>query len=85
VAEVEEEVDVQTAKDVKFRSVAQAAREMLITKHMDVPKLTSKEVSSLLVTFYAVTEKLEMEMEKNTKCVAHLGQESEARQGSMCN
>jgi hypothetical protein len=40
---------------------------------------------SLIVTFYAVIEKLEKKKKYKYKCVAQLRQEMEANQGNMFN
>jgi hypothetical protein len=56
--------------------LAPAAKAKLVVNDMGVSELTNKEICSLLVTFYAATEKLEKK--KTYELVAQLRQEMEA-------
>jgi hypothetical protein len=47
------------AANSEIRYLTLATKEELVEKSMDVSKLTKKEISSLLVAYYGVSEKLD--------------------------
>jgi hypothetical protein len=58
---VADDIEADTARKAvisETRSLTPAAKEKLVVKSMHVPKLARKEISSLLVAYYGVSEKL---------------------------
>jgi hypothetical protein len=64
-------------------SLAPSSNAKLVSKFMDVSKLTNNEKCSFLITFYAATEKLDKK--KKYELVVQLRQEMESNQGIMFN
>jgi hypothetical protein len=79
VTEVKETPDARKVADAKVRALAPAEKTKLVANDMYVPKLTQKEIISLVVTFYGAIEKLEKN--KKDELVAQLRQTMEAIQG----
>jgi uncharacterized protein YacL len=64
VAGVQETTDALKPTDVEIRVLAPSTNAKLVANDMDLSKLATKEACSLLVTFYAVAEKLAGEEEE---------------------
>jgi hypothetical protein len=51
VAEEKEAAEAKTDADAAIRSVVPATKDTLATKNVDMSKLTTREITSLMVTF----------------------------------